>query len=342
MAGTRRSDTHRIPGWPQGSNNRLHETQSSGFLREAVNVDISKEGNVSRREGFAKKVGGYAHSLWSGNQVRFALAVIDGKLVKLEGQDLVQTTLAEVAANSQLSATEVNGEVYWSNGVKKGKVDSDGFAAPWGAEYVPHDYVPGASITEEEFKNLQAPPAGHIVRYFSGRIYIARNETVVFTEALMYDWCRPANGMFMFPDRPVLLEPSGEGLYVSYEGATVYIHGSDPYDVRQEFVSATTAIPGASHSIDVAELGLQGYTGQVPVWWTREGVLVAGLPGGNVQELTRDNLALPEHKRGAVFSVRSNGSQRIVSTLHNPGEDNRMGASDSVVAEVRRNAIKLN
>ena len=64
-----------------------------------------------------------------------------------------------------------------------------------------------------------------------------------------------------------------------------------------------------------------------------------GLPGGEIRQLTQDRLAVPDFSSGAILAREKEGMRHLVSVLKQPGE-NALGASDSVVAEIRRNALK--
>lgn len=188
--------------------------------------------------------------------------------------------------------------------------------------------------------NLQPPKAGQLVRHLNGRIYIARNSRVTFTEALKYNLTRPSQGIYMFSDYVTMLEPSTDGLYVGTRHGVVFIAGNDPYDVRQVHVTpyapveaAVTRVPGEKFGVAIDE---------VPVWWGVDGVMVVGLPGGQLRQLTRDRLAVPEFQAGAVSLREHEGMSHIVSSLRKSDGVNNMAATDTVVAEVRQNNIILN
>lgn len=191
-----------------------------------------------------------------------------------------------------------------------------------------------------ETLDLREPRSGSLLATFNGRIYIARNDTVIFTEPLRYGVTRPAQGIYMLPSNVTLLAPVPDGVYVGYEGAVVFLAGTDPYDVSQVAVSSHTPVPRAMTYIPGERLGVPQRL--VPVWWGVDGVMVAGLPGGQVRELTRDRLAVPNHQAGAMLLREREGMSHVVSVLRRGGEMNLMGASDSVVAEIRRNCVKLN
>jgi len=187
-----------------------------------------------------------------------------------------------------------------------------------------------------ETLNLAPPLPADLVRYFNGRLYFSVGEAVFFTEALRYGLVRYSQNVYMMPGEVTLLEPSEDGLYVGYDDTVVFIRGENPYDVTQTRVNSRgpvkytgTRIPG--YFLDRG----QEY---IPVWWTLQGGLVAGLPGGETLRMTEDRLAVPTFGAGAIFAREREGMRHLVSALRQPGQDS-FGASDSVVAEIRRNAL---
>jgi hypothetical protein len=193
---------------------------------------------------------------------------------------------------------------------------------------------------ELETLNLKPTPSGQIVRHINGRLYVARNQKVLFSEPGKPHLTRPAQGIYMFSDYITLLEPTQDGIYVGTKQGVVFLSGTDPYDVKQIHVSsyapvehASARIPGEKFDVPVDDL---------PVWWGADGVMVVGLPGGQLKQLTRDRLAAPEFGAGTVGLREYEGMSHIVSSLRREGEFNNMGATDTVVAELRQNNIVLN
>lgn len=188
--------------------------------------------------------------------------------------------------------------------------------------------------------SMKPPLAGQLVRSMNGRVYIARNSKILFTEPLRYHLTRPSQGIFMMPEYITLMEPSTDGLYVGTSMGVVFIAGSDPYDVRQTHVSPYAPVEGAVSRVPGEKFGVE--VDEVPVWWGADGVMVVGLPGGQLRQLTRDRLAVPKFQAGSVTLREEEGMSHIVSSLRSSDGISRMGASDSVVAEVRTNNIVLN
>jgi hypothetical protein len=193
---------------------------------------------------------------------------------------------------------------------------------------------------ELETLNMKPPKAGQLVAEMNGRVYIARNDQVTFTEALKYHLTRPAIGIYMMPDYITLLEPSTDGVYVGTKRGVVFLSGSDPYVVQQKYVSSYAPVEYAVSRMSGEKFGVQ--VDEVPVWWGTDGVMVVGLPGGELRQLTRDRLAVPEFEMGAVGLREYEGMSHVVSTLNRGDGINNMGATDTVVATVRQNNIVLN
>lgn len=425
-----------MDGWPGGMNNRARETEqvgardeqriaSSQFLRRALNVDLTAEGHPLRRKGYALAQAGFAHSVWSTQQLGLICWVLDGKLYVGRSVDAA-SPVAQVNKYRPMSFVMVNDSIYYSNAQQLGEIYYDGTVRNWGVPVAPAPTISGpatntpigvdsarqvtatyvdyfgreggagetvlvgaqglfqadipmphpagvlkaniyASQPDSEIlykvktvvaaspvnihdsdmgrgaelgtMHLRPPVAGQLLTHFNGRVYVARNDYVTFSEPLRYDLFRPSQGIYTFPDNVTLLEPSTDGIYVGTASGTVFIAGMDPYDVRQMHVSPHKPIPGSVARIPGSKMGLAEDT--VPVWWGSDGVLVVGLPGGQLRQLTQDRLAVAPHGAGATTLREHNGMTHIVSSLRQ-GLGDAFGATDSVVAEVRRNCISLN
>lgn len=191
-----------------------------------------------------------------------------------------------------------------------------------------------------ETLNLHPPKPGQLVAEMNGRVYIARNDHIRFTEPLKYHLTRPSQGIYLMPEYITLLEASSDGIYVGTKHGVVFIAGSDPYDVKQIHVSPYAPVERAVSRMPGEKFGVQ--VDEVPVWWGTDGVMVVGLPGGQLRQLTRDRLAVPKFEQGAVSLREYEGMSHVVSNLSRGDGINKMGATDTVVATVRQNNIVLN
>jgi len=188
--------------------------------------------------------------------------------------------------------------------------------------------------------SLKPPLPGQLVAHYRGRILIARNQTVYFSEPLNPHLTQPSRGIFLFPEYVTLLEPAENGVYVGHKQGVVFLEFDNPYEVRQRPVSNYAPVENTAARMPGQRLGQA--VDELPVWWSADGVLMVGLPGGQLTELTRDRLAVPSYAAGAVSLREREGMVHIVSSLRSSDGVNNMSATDTVVATVRTNNIVLN
>lgn len=335
------SNLLRMDGWPGGVNNRVRETEevskrdssaipNSAFLRKALNVDLTQEGHPFRRRGYTLHTAGYAHSVWRGGGLFFV--VLEGSLkVGPKADELV--TIGAVNRYLRMSYTEHAGAIYFMNGQDSGRYVPNGGLEMWPGPQQVHTFHDDENL--ELVDNLyETMPIGQLVASYKGRIYVANRDTIWFSEGMSTHISRLAVNYYMFPDTINLLQPSGDGIYVGTEKGISYLAGTNPFDTTLSVSYPHGIVPFAYTRVPGHKFESEEDT--VPVWWTTDGVLSVGLPNGVVRQLTRDRLATPEYGYGAVSLREREGVSQVVSSLQKGGEANNMGASDSVVAEVRR------
>lgn len=348
MTTPRDEDLLRMDGWPGGMTNRAKETESvvmregeampsSQFLRRALNVDLTAEGHPQRRQGYRQVLPGYSHSAWWCAQLATLFVVVEGQLYA--GRDVeTLAPLRSVNRYLRVSYTFHGESVYWMNGAESGRVSASGSAEVWpDPVYVPESGTRAEGdelIVDEAY---EAMPVGQLVESFAGRLWVAMDAGVYFSEPLGPNHYRPATNFFQRPGTITLLEESTSGLYVGDDRGVWFLRGTNPFEMSEVHVSPYGVVPQAFARIPGEKLGLS--VENVPVWWGLDGVLVAGLPDGQVRQLTRDRLATPEYGSGAVSIREVDGISQIVAALQKGGDENTMAATDSIVAEVRRNNV---
>ena len=108
----------------QGINNtELPENTDPSYLKEAINIDISKKGDVTKRLGFQKvKSGTRVHSIW-GNELD-CYYVNDGELRYLyKGYDV--KALDTGIGNNRVDYLYLNGSVYYTSRGNNGTLTGD-------------------------------------------------------------------------------------------------------------------------------------------------------------------------------------------------------------------------
>lgn len=184
----------------------------------------------------------------------------------------------------------------------------------------------------------QPLPPCEILRFWNGRLIGAAGNLLVWSDALRFGLTTHDNYVRMGA-AITLLEPVGEGgpgagVWVCDHARTYWMDGATPKDWRRVIKSDVAAVPGLSLVVDAADVGID-FDGRVAVWMSADGVFTAGLPGGQLVDLTRGRLALPEGEHGAAMLRTRNGLQQLVmSYLHtNP---NQLAIGDRASATVTR------
>lgn len=209
-------------------------------------------------------------------------------------------------------------------------------------------HTPGAQLDKLFLSEL---PPGDCVAFHAGTLHSAAGNVHSWGEPLMHGLTRRSTSQARYDAKVTLLAPSGQGedggvfLCVAAgagksRGRTYFLAGSIAKNWRRGVVYANGAVPGTLTYIDAKDLDLQ-VKGEVPVWFTDQGQLVAGLPSGEVLELhgeTYDGPTRAEHGATAIREI--DGIKHIISVLKG-GASATFGASDSADAEVWKNGVRI-
>lgn len=138
MAGLPNNRTPRVGPWPQGINNLADERSLPRdqfgtrpvALREAENIDLSRDGKPSRRGGYTEVLqGNMSHSGWSAPGLRHGFFVDSGRLYAFDGS--TATDLGVDVGNKPLSYSMVDSLVLFSNADACGVIDRNLQVRPW-------------------------------------------------------------------------------------------------------------------------------------------------------------------------------------------------------------------
>lgn len=136
--------------FPKGINNREKATRlPDGFLLDAINVDVDNSGGYTRRDGTTKKYSGsQMHSLWSSGTLSFAAEGSNLKKLTVTNGVVSATTIKSgLQLYRELSYVDINGEVYYSNGIATGKIKADATHHNWGIAAPQETYTASALTT---------------------------------------------------------------------------------------------------------------------------------------------------------------------------------------------------
>ena len=265
---------------------RLRYDSETGIQELAVakNVDIGDSGRVSRRKGYSKVLDlSDCHSIY--NTGDYCLFVHAGALAVLE-KDYSYTNIRNVTVGANVSYVQVEDKVYYCNGHENGYVKSR-VSYPWVGEV----YV-GPTTT----KTFSDPPVGHLVELFSGRIYIASDSVLWYTEPFAYSWVDFAQNFIPFESKVRMIEAVDEGLWVSDSNKVYFLRGKSPKEFEVTIVTSYPAIEGTTHDVfDIDEA-------KAVVWTSTEGICM-GFSSGKFKNLTRHKLWYPDSVKGAGLEI---------------------------------------
>jgi hypothetical protein len=200
-----------------------------------------------------------------------------------------------------------------------------------------------------ETQFMEQVPAGHIVRYFKGRMWMAVGDLLVFTSALRYGLFDPRHTYFRFPDRISIMQPVENGIYVVAGNKTYFLEGTKPQDMGQTVVYHQGGVEGTGMSVPPKALLdndlLSGTEADdsaedVAYWFSNTGA-VFGFPNGKVKAITEDRMTVSEYGNGATLLREEGDTRQLITALTNKGQGSGFGAVDSASAEVIRNGVVL-
>jgi archaellum component FlaF (FlaF/FlaG flagellin family) len=255
-------------------------------LSEAENVDIDNEGKVKRRNGYTKKLtaSDKIHSMWSNDRI---CLFIDGTTLKRLNSDYTASTIRDGVSSLPMSFVDVNENVYYSNATVNGYIGSDGNDNRY-------------STPTENYK--VATKTGQHIEYYNGRLFIAKNETIWYTDAYNYGVIDMRTNAIEMKDEVTMLKAVDDGIYVSIgdindRSSVIFLSGSTPSEMHSREVAHYGAIEGTAVKTKSAYVG-DGNVGEKVIWTSRKGICL-GENGGRFTNLTATKYEVTQNRYGA-------------------------------------------
>jgi len=157
-----------------------------------------------------------------------------------------------------------------------------------------------------ELEMMDRPPAGRIIRHFSGRKFIAlASGLVIWTEEFDYDHVRYADNYLQLPEAADVMEPVDDGIYFAYGNTTKFFAGRDPKAFIVHDVFDYGGVLGTGHKIENSD--------QV-AWFSTRGAIIAG-PGGGARNIQEKSVAPDIGQSGAMVLREENGIRQLLASL---------------------------
>lgn len=194
----------------------------------------------------------------------------------------------------------------------------------------------GGKILDTQF--LDKAPSGHIIRYYNGRIYIAKDNILWYTEAHNYGLYKPSTNFIMYPERITIVEPTNHGIFVCSD-KSYFLAGDGPEEFIQNVSSQRTGIEGTGLQLDSQDFNIETNE-PVAFWWSNEGA-VLGLSNGQINNITGNRLAVDKALSGKSMYRQIDGIKQVVTSLIKDDDKNGFGATDYATATVIRNGVVI-
>lgn len=187
---------------------------------------------------------------------------------------------------------------------------AESFSAAF-SEYVVTRQPDGAIRSTQHLAPL---PGCDFIRGHAGRLYVARDDTVFFSEPLRPHLHDPRHNFIKFSGPIRFLEPVAGGLYVGDERGVWFLDGNQPEQIRP--VSSVRAVRRSSLRISGAHFNREVTQSDqdCAVWLSEEGYML-GRAAGDVVSLHPERVRVEPGLEGRSRLVVRNGIKQVVTLV---------------------------
>lgn len=265
----------------------LNENGVNAF-EQAVDMLVSRTGEIVTRKGTTEEFAGEFHSLYS-TEKDWGLVVknntIDASLYQVIVSDNGSVDLVGIwsglAYNARLDYCNAAGDIFYVNGTQRGKINKNGVRENWTSSQWPNDR------SNVGFTDL--PQNIDHIAFNSGRIYFSWSDggrnLLGYTEYGMLGIYDPATNAEQFSSKVIAIVPTSDGLYVSDSENIYFLAGLDPHKWTMRKATDYPALEWGESSKQV-DPSFLGYDTNVPssLLATSNGPIIC-MPSGVVSNL---------------------------------------------------------
>jgi hypothetical protein len=186
--------------------------------------------------------------------------------------------------------------------------------------------------------NLDRAPSGQQVRYHNGRLYIAQDNILWYSEKYMYQHFNLSENYIEFPTRIRELMPMESGIWVGSD-KLYFLSGTDP----KQFTRVTKDVAGVVEGTGTKVPGIYSIQPGTPsnYYWivtTNLGIYTL-MEQGSLINQTLPNVELENSNSGNGLFLRANGINQYLSMLKPNSTPNNQVVGDLVETTIVRNGI---
>jgi len=269
-----------------------YDTQNGvSDLASAVNVIVTDAGRIERRRVKKRVIEGEFHSIYS--HASDFTAVIqentnDAALMRINPDYSLTGLRSGLTKDKRTSFVRAGAWYFYTNSKENGVIKEDGLSYSW----------PSYEVDERKTREFSAAPVGSHLAFFSGCIFVTVGDTVFRSEQYepgMFD----LESFNRFSSRVIMIKPVMSGMFVSTETETLFLPGTEPAEWSSTPVLPYPAIEW-SESTDYVQASRLGFdmSGNCALWFSEKGV-IAGLPSGDIVNLTEEKMVFPSATKAA-------------------------------------------
>jgi hypothetical protein len=189
-----------------------------GGLAAAVNVTVKRSARIGRRKGYSKIAEGSFHSLYGDRNEAYVVSdrSDDSAIYMIESDFSLRGVRSGLSKGKRVSYTRhPKGRIYYSNGSENGYL--------WGGKSFiwENDKYYGPRTTREFF----SPPKGRHICFGLGRMFIARDNAVYWSEPFREDLYDMARNFWQFGSCVRMVRTVTGGVFVSDEERIYFMNG---------------------------------------------------------------------------------------------------------------------
>jgi hypothetical protein len=272
-----------------------------GFTVAIENEATGPAGIAAERSRFAFAVS-YVSTTGEESGLSYGafLSCVAGSTVRFR----LPTPIESKVASLRLYRTQPNGDIYYlADHVPLGM-------ATW--------VLNTASNVGRQADNqfLERILGGSIIRYWRGRLLVARRSVLHYTQPMRFGLTDPRTDFIQFPSRITMVQPVTGGIFVGTEKGNVYFLGGEgPSALTLRRTNGQPPIEGTGSSIAASELGDLGMnlgaTGEIFALWLSRNGFVIGTTEGRIVEVQRNHIRLPSDQWSGVGALAVKDRQVI-------------------------------
>ena len=158
------------------------------------------------------------------------------------------------------------------------------------------------------------PPAGEVLGYFNGRLYVGAGRFLWYSQPYEYELFDLTSGFIVLDSNIRTISPVNTGIFVGTETETMFLQGTDPSEFVRIKAAPYGTVLGTEAEVRNDILLEKGAQGMSPVWMSKTG-LCLGQEGGSVLNLTSQRFIMPPVSEGASLMKIRSGTPQLISTL---------------------------